>query len=55
MTATPIDSWGMVVANLKRDISYTGWGFEFLRPAEQGKIECGKKHFEHLSAKQATK
>jgi type III restriction enzyme len=25
-------------------------GFEFLRPAEQGKIECGKKHFEHLSA-----
>lgn len=24
-------------------------GFEFLRPAEQGRIECGKKHFEELS------
>ncbi len=23
-------------------------GFDFLRPAEQGKIECGKKHFEEL-------
>jgi type III restriction enzyme len=26
-------------------------GMEFLRPAEQGKIECGKKHFEELSQK----
>lgn len=26
-------------------------GYEFLRPAEQGKIECGKKHFEELAAK----
>lgn len=25
-------------------------GFEFLLTAEQGNIECGKKHFEHLSA-----
>lgn len=24
-------------------------GYEFLRPAEQGKIDCGKKHFEELS------
>ena len=24
-------------------------GLEFLRPVEQGKIECGKKHFEFLS------
>jgi type III restriction enzyme len=24
-------------------------GFNFLRPAEQGKIECGKKHFKELS------
>jgi type III restriction enzyme len=26
-------------------------GMEFLRPAEKGKIECGKKHFEELSQK----
>jgi type III restriction enzyme len=26
-------------------------GFDFLRPAEQGKIECGKKHFQELAAK----
>jgi len=26
-------------------------GFDFLRPAEQGKIECGKKHFEELAQK----
>jgi type III restriction enzyme len=26
-------------------------GFDFLRPAEQGKIECGKKHFEELAEK----
>ena len=25
--------------------------YEFLRPTEQGKIECGKKHFEELAAK----
>jgi type III restriction enzyme len=25
-------------------------GYDFLRPAEQGKIECGKKHFEELAA-----
>ncbi len=25
-------------------------GFDFLRPSEQGKIECGKKHFAELSA-----
>lgn len=25
--------------------------YEFLRPAEQGRIECGKKHFEELSSK----
>jgi type III restriction enzyme len=25
-------------------------GLEFLRPSEQGKIECGKRHFEELSA-----
>ena len=24
-------------------------GFDFLRPAEQGKIECGTKHFEELA------
>jgi type III restriction enzyme len=24
-------------------------GFEFLQPAEQGKIECGKRHFEELA------
>lgn len=24
-------------------------GYDFLRPAEQGKIDCGKKHFEELS------
>jgi type III restriction enzyme len=24
-------------------------GFDFLRPAEQGKIECGKKHFQGLA------
>lgn len=24
-------------------------GYEFLRPAEKGKIECGQKHFEELS------
>jgi type III restriction enzyme len=24
-------------------------GYEFLRPAEQGKIQCGKKHFLELS------
>lgn len=24
-------------------------GYEFLRPAEQGKIECGKKHFKELA------
>lgn len=24
-------------------------GFEFLRPAEQGKIQCGKKHFKELA------
>ena len=24
-------------------------GYEFLRPSEKGKIECGKKHFEELS------
>jgi type III restriction enzyme len=23
--------------------------FDFLRPAEQGKIECGKKHFEEIA------
>lgn len=26
-------------------------GYDFLRPAEQGKIECGKKHFKELSKK----
>lgn len=26
-------------------------GFDFLRPSEQGKIECGKKHFEELANK----
>ncbi len=26
-------------------------GFDFLRPAEQGKIECGKKHFKELADK----
>jgi type III restriction enzyme len=26
-------------------------GIEFLRPSEQGKIECGKKHFAELSAR----
>ena len=25
-------------------------GFEFLRPSEQGKIECGKAHFKELAA-----
>jgi len=25
-------------------------GYEFLRPSEQGKIECGKKHFKELSS-----
>lgn len=30
-------------------------GFEFLRPAEQGKIECGKKHFKELSDKSGNK
>lgn len=29
--------------------------FEFLRPAEQGKIECGKKHFKELSEKSGNK
>jgi type III restriction enzyme len=24
-------------------------GYEFLRPSEQGKIECGKKHFEEIA------
>lgn len=26
-------------------------GYDFLRPAEQGKIECGKKHFKELAAR----
>lgn len=26
-------------------------GYEFLRPAEKGKIDCGKKHFQELAAK----
>ncbi|MCO5948086.1 type III restriction-modification system endonuclease [Mucilaginibacter flavidus] len=26
-------------------------GYDFLRPSEQGKIECGKKHFEELANK----
>jgi type III restriction enzyme len=26
-------------------------GYSFLRPAEQGKIECGKKHFQELAEK----
>lgn len=26
-------------------------GFDFLRPAEQGKIECGKKHFQEIAEK----
>lgn len=29
-------------------------GYDFLRPAEQGKIECGKRHFEELSKAAAT-
>lgn len=30
-------------------------GFDFLRPAEQGKIECGKKHFQELADKTGSK
>lgn len=26
-------------------------GYEFLRPAEKGKIDCGKKHFQELASK----
>ncbi|HTO17281.1 MAG TPA: DEAD/DEAH box helicase family protein [Edaphocola sp.] len=29
-------------------------GMEFLRPAEQGRIDCGKKHFEELGSKLIT-
>ena len=30
-------------------------GYDFLRPAEQGKIDCGKKHFEELSKTTSSK
>lgn len=30
-------------------------GYEFLRPAEQGKIECGKRHFAELSKQSGSK
>jgi hypothetical protein len=33
-----------------KGLEYRGTlGYDFLRPAEQGKIDCGKKHFEELS------